>query len=265
MTLLAVQNLRTYFRTTGEPRKVIDGVSLAIEAAQTLGLVGESGCGKSLTALSVMQLLPRPGYVAGGEVLFKGRDVVTMPGPERRRLRGRHMAMIFQEPMTSLNPVLTVRTQLFEAIGRSGERLSRAERTERAVEALRLVEMPEPARRLAEYPHQLSGGMRQRVMIAMALAGRPELLIADEPTTAVDATVQARILDLLRDLQARLGTALLFITHDLAVISEMADRVAVMYAGKIVESAPTDVIFTRPAHPYTELSLIHISEPTRPY
>ncbi len=252
MTLLAVQNLRTYFRTTGEPRKVIDGVSLAIEAAQTLGLVGESGCGKSLTALSVMQLLPRPGYVAGGEVLFKGRDVVTMPGPERRRLRGRHMAMIFQEPMTSLNPVLTVRTQLFEAIGRSGERLSRAERTERAVEALRLVEMPEPARRLAEYPHQLSGGMRQRVMIAMALAGRPELLIADEPTTAVDATVQARILDLLRDLQARLGTALLFITHDLAVISEMADRVAVMYAGKIVESAPTEVIFTRPAHPYTE-------------
>ena len=259
MTLLEISALRTYFRTTGEPRKVVDGVSLTIDAGQTLGLVGESGCGKSLTALSIMQLIPRPGYVAGGSILFKGRDVVQMPGPDRRALRGRHVAMIFQEPMTSLNPVLSVRTQLLEAVGRGGlrdaRRPSRAEQLARAVEVLRLVEMPDPARRLREYPHQLSGGMRQRVMIAMALACGPDLLIADEPTTALDVTVQARILDLLRDLQSRLGTAVLFITHDLAVISEMAHSVAVMYAGKIVETAATQPLFDAPAHPYTELLL----------
>jgi len=263
MTLLAVNDLRTYFRTTGEPRKVVDGVSLSIGAGETLGLVGESGCGKSLTALSIMRLIPRPGYVADGSILLNGRDLVTMGGPERRRLRGRNIAMIFQEPMTSLNPVLSVRTQLLEAIRRSrpdraeraGRRAGKAREIDRAIELLEMVEMPDPARRLTEYPHQLSGGMRQRVMIAMALACRPEVLIADEPTTALDVTVEAKILDLLRNLQKQLGTAILFITHDLAVISEMADRVAVMYAGKIVETAPTADLFARPSHPYTELLL----------
>jgi peptide/nickel transport system ATP-binding protein len=264
MTLLDVDSLRTYFRTTAGPRRVIDGVSLSIDRGQTLGLVGESGCGKSMTALSIMQLLPPTGYVAGGAIRFGARDVVKMRGGEKRALRGRHIAMIFQDPMTSLNPVLSVRTQLLEAIRRgrpdagadaAADRPSRAEPLERAVEALRLVEMPDPPQRLREYPHQLSGGMRQRVMIAMALAARPELLIADEPTTALDVTVQARILDLLRDLQRRLGTAVLFITHDLAVIAEMSDRVAVMYAGKIVETAATGELFARPAHPYTELLL----------
>ena len=261
MTLLEVKDLRTYFRTTGSPRNVVEGVSFSIAPGETLGLVGESGCGKTLTALSIMQLLPPSGYVAGGSILFRGRDIVRMDGPRKQALRGRHIAMIFQEPMTSLNPVLSVRTQLLEAIRRGesdptgspgGRKLSKRERIERAVEAMRLVEMPDPVRRLQEYPHQLSGGMRQRVMIAMAMASGPELLIADEPTTALDVTVEARILDLLRDLQSRLGTAILFITHDLAVISEMAGRVAVMYAGKIVEAAPTAALFAEPAHPYTE-------------
>ncbi|MBE3095884.1 MAG: dipeptide ABC transporter ATP-binding protein [Planctomycetes bacterium] len=261
MALLEVRDLRTYFRTTGQPRKVVDGISFAIEGGETLGLVGESGCGKSLTALSMMQLIPRPGYVAGGQILLGGRDVARMSGPEKRGVRGRHMAMIFQEPMTSLNPVLSVKTQLLEAIrhGRpEGVRRSpafsrgRDAEIKEAVEALRLTDMPEPLERLSQYPHQLSGGMRQRVMIAMALACRPELLIADEPTTALDVTVEARILDLLRDLQHRLGTAILFITHDLAVVSEMAHRVAIMYAGKIVETATTASLFARPSHPYTE-------------
>jgi len=257
VALLEIRNLQTYFRTTRSPRKVVDDISLTVEAGKTLGLVGESGCGKSITALSIMHLIPRPGYIAGGQVLFNGRDLTTMDPIERRGMRGRNIAMIFQEPMTSLNPVLTVRTQLVEAVQRSqdgdGEtRLTKAEQLARAVEALRLAEMPDPEQRVKEYPHQLSGGMRQRVMIAMALAGRPDLLIADEPTTALDVTVQARILDLLRDIQAKLDTAILFITHDLAVISQMAHRVAVMYAGKIVEKAPTRAIFADPAHPYTE-------------
>ena len=257
MALLEINNLETYFRTTRSPRRVVDNISLSVDRGKTLGLVGESGCGKSLTALSIMHLVPRPGYIAGGEVLFNGRDLTTMDPVERRGMRGRNIAMIFQEPMTSLNPVLTVRTQLVEAVRRSqdgkGEkRLSKDELIDRAVEALRLAEMPDPEERINEYPHQLSGGMRQRVMIAMALAGRPDLLIADEPTTALDVTVQARILELLRDIQAKLETAILFITHDLAVISQMAHNVAVMYAGKIVEKAPTGAIFRAPAHPYTE-------------
>ena len=256
MVLLEVKSLKTYFRTTAQPSRVVDGVSLSLDSGRTLGLVGESGCGKSLTALSIMHLVPRPGYIAGGSVLFKGRDLTTMDPRERRGLRGRNIAMIFQEPMTSLNPVLSVQTQLLEAVRRSaGDRASKASQIDRAVEALRLAEMPDPVRRLHEYPHQLSGGMRQRVMIAMALASGPELLIADEPSTALDVTVQARILDLLRDLQKTLGMAILFITHDLAVISEMAHRVAVMYAGKIVETAPTESLFDAPAHPYTELLL----------
>jgi len=252
VALLEINNLQTYFRTSGQPRKVVDDISLSLDSGRTLGLVGESGCGKSLTALSIMHLIPRPGYVAGGEILFNGLDMTTMDPVKRRSMRGRNIAMIFQEPMTSLNPVLTVRTQLAEAVRRSEEGLSRDEQTARAVEALRLAEMPDPEQRVREYPHQLSGGMRQRVMIAMALACRPDLLIADEPTTALDVTVQARILDLLVDLQAKFGTAILFITHDLAVISHMAHRVAVMYAGKIVEKAPTATLFATPAHPYTE-------------
>ena len=255
--LLVVKDLRTYFRTAGEPLRAVDGVSFEVRRGETLGLVGESGCGKTLTGLSIIQLIPRPnGYIAGGSILFEGREITSLPGPERRALRGRKIAMVFQEPMTSLNPVLSVRTQLLEAIMRH-QRLSRSEALEQAVEALRLVGMPEPRRRLDEYPHQLSGGMRQRVMIAIAVACRPSLLIADEPTTALDVTVEAQILDLLRDLQARLGMAMVFITHDLAVIAQMAHRVAVMYAGKTVESAPTDVLFADdvPRHPYTELLL----------
>ena len=252
MALLEINNLRTYFRTSAQPRKVVDDISLSLDAGRTLGLVGESGCGKSLTALSIMHLIPQPGYVAGGEILFNGLDMTTMDPVKRRHMRGRNIAMIFQEPMTSLNPVLTVRTQLAEAVRRSEDGLSSDEQTARAIEALRLAEMPDPEQRVGEYPHQLSGGMRQRVMIAMALACRPDLLIADEPTTALDVTVQARILELLRDLQGKIGTAILFITHDLAVISRMAHRVAVMYAGKIVEKAPTAALFATPAHPYTE-------------
>jgi peptide/nickel transport system ATP-binding protein len=255
--LLRIENLRTFFRTSAGPLKAVDGVSLTIHHGETVGLVGESGCGKSLTGLSIMQLVPQPaGYVAGGSIHFGGTDVLAMTGPERRALRGGKVAMIFQEPMTSLNPVLSVRTQLLEAIRRH-QRLSRAEAVDRAVEALHLVRMPDPAARLREYPHQLSGGMRQRVMIAMALACQPALLIADEPTTALDATVQARILDLLRDLQASLGMAILFITHDLAVVAEMARHVAVMYAGKIVETASADALFSSrgPRHPYTQLLL----------
>jgi len=257
VALLEINNLRTYFRTTDSPRKVVDDISLSVDKGKTLGLVGESGCGKSLTALSIMHLIPRPGYIAGGEVLFNGRDLTKMDPVERRYMRGRNIAMIFQEPMTSLNPVLSVRTQLVEAVRRSQDgqgdtKLTKAQQVARAVEALRLAEMPDPEQRVNEYPHQLSGGMRQRVMIAMALGGRPDLLIADEPTTALDVTVQARILELLRDIQTKLDTAILFITHDLAVISQMAHNVAVMYAGKIVEKAPTDALFASAAHPYTQ-------------
>jgi peptide/nickel transport system ATP-binding protein len=256
--LLQVDGLRTYFRTSGEPLRAVDGVSLSIERGETVGLVGESGCGKSLTGLSILRLVPRPaGYVAGGSIRFNGRDVLAMTGPQVRDYRGGQVAMIFQEPMTSLNPVLSVRTQLVEAIRRHDDEVSRAEAADRAVEALRRVGMPHPSERLGEYPHQLSGGMQQRVMIAMALACEPALLIADEPTTALDVTVEAQILDLLRELQSDLGTAILFITHDLAVVAEMADRVAVMYAGKIVETAPAAVLFEGegPKHPYTQALL----------
>ncbi|HUT37462.1 MAG TPA: ABC transporter ATP-binding protein [Planctomycetota bacterium] len=255
--LLEVEGLRTWFRTGGQPLRAVDGVSFAIQRGETLGLVGESGCGKSLTGLSIMQLVPKPaGYIAGGAVRFDGRDVLAMTAPQRRDYRGGQVGMIFQEPMTSLNPVLTVSTQLVEAIRRH-RTASRSDAVERAVEALRLVGMPDPAGCLRSYPHQLSGGMQQRAMIAMALACEPALLIADEPTTALDVTVEAQILDLLRSLQAKLGTAILFITHDLAVVAQMAQRVAVMYAGKIVETAPADALFAGdgPRHPYTQLLL----------
>jgi oligopeptide/dipeptide ABC transporter ATP-binding protein len=249
--LLEVRALETHLFTDDGVGRAVDGVSFAIEAGRTLGMVGESGCGKSMTALSILRLVPSPpGRIVGGEVLYQGRDLLALSEREMRKIRGNEIAMIFQEPMTSLNPVFTVGNQIGEAI-ELHQKVSRREARERAIEMLRLVEMPEPARRVDEYPHQLSGGMRQRVMIAMALSCNPKLLIADEPTTALDVTIQAQILDLLDSLQQRLGMALLLITHDLGVVAEQADEVVILYAGRIVERASVFDIFARPLHPYT--------------
>ncbi|WP_376087834.1 ABC transporter ATP-binding protein [Roseomonas sp. CCTCC AB2023176] len=247
--LLRVEGLRTTFRAGPGEIAAVDGVDLDVPAGRTLGIVGESGCGKSVLSLSVMRLVPPPGRVAAGRVLLDGRDLATLSNAGMRAVRGREIAMIFQEPMTSLNPVHTVGAQITEAM-RAHEPGARDLR-DRAIEALRRVRIPSPERRLDEYPHQLSGGMRQRVMIAMALACRPRLLIADEPTTALDVTVQAQILDLLRDLQAETGMSVILITHDLGVVAEMADEVAVMYAGRVVERGTTRDIFEDPQHPYT--------------
>jgi peptide/nickel transport system ATP-binding protein len=249
--LLEVRGLETHFFTEEGVARAVDGVSFAIDAGKTLGMVGESGCGKSMTALSILRLVPSPpGRIVGGEIFYHGRDLLRLSEAEMRKVRGNEIAMIFQEPMTSLNPVFTVGDQIGEAI-RLHQRTSRRETRERVVEMLRLVEISEPARRVDEYPHQLSGGMRQRVMIAMALSCNPKLLIADEPTTALDVTIQAQILDLLADLKARLGMALLLITHDLGVVAEQADEVIILYAGRIVERATVEEIFTRPLHPYS--------------
>ena len=249
--VLEVRDLKTWFDTERGLFRAVDGVSFSVAKGQTVGLVGESGCGKSVTSLSIMGLIPMPpGKIAGGEVLFEGRDVLRMPADERRSLRGAKMSMIFQEPMTSLNPVHTIGAQIVEAIRAHVAMTPNAART-RAIEMLDLVRIPSAASRFDEYPHSLSGGMRQRVMLAMALACEPALLIADEPTTALDVTIQAQILDLLRDLQSRLGMAILIITHDLGVIAEIADEVVVMYAGKVVESAPVRALFADPQHPYT--------------
>ncbi|MFN3448316.1 MAG: ABC transporter ATP-binding protein [Roseococcus sp.] len=249
--LLRVENLRTVFRTSGGEVAAVDGVSLEVPRGRTLGIVGESGCGKSVLSLSIMRLLSHPGRIAGGRVLLEGRDLAALSAAEMRAVRGRDIAMIFQEPMTSLNPVHRVGFQIAEAIRAHEPRASAAELRERGIEALKRVRIPSPERRFDEYPHQLSGGMRQRVMIAMALACSPRLLIADEPTTALDVTVQAQILDLLRDLQAETGMAIILITHDLGVVAEMADEVAVMYAGRVVERAPAPALFEDPQHPYT--------------
>jgi peptide/nickel transport system ATP-binding protein len=231
--------------------RAVDGVSFAIQPGETLALVGESGCGKSVTSLSIMRLIASPpGRVVSGAVRFNGRDLLRLSEPEMRKVRGNEISMIFQEPMTSLNPVLTIGRQIAETLVLH-RAMSRADAMARAVELLRLVHIPEPARRAAEYPHQMSGGMRQRVMIAMALACDPKLLIADEPTTALDVTIQAQILDLMRELQAKTGAAILLITHDLGVVAEMAQRVVVMYAGRKVEEAPVGELFARPRHPYT--------------
>ena len=249
--LLEVRHLETHFTTEGGIVRAVDGVSLTIEAGQTVGMVGESGCGKSVTALSILRLVPSPpGRIVGGEILYQGKNLLDLSEGEMRHVRGNEIAMIFQEPMTSLNPVFTIGDQIGEAI-RLHQRTSRRETRERAIEMLRLVEMPEPARRIDDYPHQLSGGMRQRVMIAMALSCNPKLLIADEPTTALDVTIQAQILDLLASLQSRFGMALLLITHDLGVVAEQADDVVILYAGRIVEEAPVEQIFAAPLHPYT--------------
>jgi oligopeptide/dipeptide ABC transporter ATP-binding protein len=252
MRLLQVQDLRTHFFTGEGVFPAVDGISFHIDRGETVGLVGESGCGKSVTSLSIMGLIPQPpGRIVSGQIIFDGQDLVNMPEAARRRIRGNRISMIFQEPMTSLNPVYTVGMQLAEPI-RLHRRLSRAQAGVEAVEALRRVGIPAPEQRVKEYPHQLSGGMRQRVMIAMALTCHPELLIADEPTTALDVTVQAQILELLKNLKRDIGMAMLIITHDLGVIAEMAERVIVMYAGKIVEAGSVREIFKDPRHPYTQ-------------
>ena len=251
MTLLEVHGLATAFEHEHGAARAVDGVSFTLEAGQVLGLVGESGCGKSVTALSLMRLVPLPGRVVAGEVLLEGRELLALPEREMRRLRGPGMAMIFQEPMTSLNPVLRVGSQIAEAVRIHGG-VGRRAAWDRAVELLGEVGIPEPATRARDYPHQLSGGMRQRVMIAMAISCSPKVLIADEPTTALDVTIQAEILDLLRTLRERHRMAVLLITHDLGVVAEQADAGAIMYAGHIVEYANVFEIFDRPLHPYTQ-------------
>ncbi len=249
--LLEIRNLKTYFHVRGGVLKAVDDVSLTIKAGETLGLVGESACGKSVTASSIMRLVPiPPGYIAGGEILFEGMNILKLSESEMRKVRGNKISMIFQEPMTSLNPVFTVGDQVAEVIGLH-QKLSQSAIRERVIEAFRLVRIPAPESRTKDYPHQMSGGMRQRVMIAMALACHPKLMIADEPTTALDVTIQAQILDLMNKLKEETGASILFITHDLGVIAEMAQKVAVMYAGKIMEEADVDTLFAEPKHPYT--------------
>ena len=249
--LLDVEDLKTYFFTRDGVVRAVDGVSFSVRRGETLCIVGESGCGKSVTSLSILRLIASPpGRTVGGRVVFEGRDLLELSNAEMRKIRGDAISMIFQEPMTSLNPVLTIGRQIAEAL-MLHRGLSRDAAEGRAVEMLRLVRMPEAERRVRQYPHELSGGMRQRVMIAMALACEPRLLIADEPTTALDVTIQAQILDLMRELKARTGAAIMLITHDLGVVAEMAQRVIVMYAGRKVEEAPVVDLFTKPRHPYT--------------
>jgi len=251
--LLSIRGLRTWFDTEAGVAKAVDGLDLDIRPGEVLGLVGESGSGKSVTALSVLRLIPSPpGRIVGGEVLFKGRDLLGLSWEEIRKVRGSEISMIFQEPMTSLNPVFTIGMQVTEVILQH-EQVSQEEANRRAVEMLTEVGIPDAARRMTQYPHHLSGGMRQRVMIAMALVLNPDLLIADEPTTALDVTIQAQILDLMLQLKARRpGAAILLITHNLAVVAETCDRVAVMYGGKIQEIAPVTRLFENPLHPYTQ-------------
>lgn len=248
--LLDVRDLRTYFFTEDGVVKAVDGVSFHVRRGEILGLVGESGCGKSVTSLSIMRLITPPGRILGGQVLFDGIDLLKLPEPEMVRLRGSRISMIFQQPVSCLNPVFKVGDQIAEVF-QVHEGISRVEGWKRAVELLRMVGIPDPERRAHSYPHELSGGMAQRVMIAMALALGPELLIADEPTTALDVTIQAQILDLMRELQRRMHTAIILITHDMGIVAEMCDRVAVMYAGQIIEEADVQTIFTNPQHPYT--------------
>jgi len=248
--LLEVRDLHTHFETPEGVARAVDGVSFTIRPGRTLGLVGESGCGKSVTALSILRLVTAPGRIVSGSIRYEGRELLSLSEREMRHVRGKEIAMIFQEPMTSLNPVFTIGNQIAEAI-RLHQGLGRAATRARVIESLRLVEIGEPERRADSYPHELSGGMRQRAMIAMALACEPSLLIADEPTTALDVTIQAQILDLLRSLRERLGMAMLLITHDLGIVAEQADDVAVMYAGRIVEQGTMRDVFERPCHPYT--------------
>ncbi len=251
MPVLEVRDLVTHFHTRDGVVRAVDGVNLQVHRGEVLGLVGESGCGKSVTSLSIMNLVPPPGAIEGGQVLFQGRDVLGMSKSELTDLRGEHISMIFQQPTSSLNPVYRVGAQIAEVFELHRD-IKRRVAAERAVAMLEKVGIPDPERRVKSYPHEFSGGMAQRVMIAMALACEPELLIADEPTTALDVTIQAQILDLMRDLQRDSGTAVILITHDLGIVAEMADRVAVMYAGEIVEEADVATLFTDPRHPYTQ-------------
>jgi peptide/nickel transport system ATP-binding protein len=249
--VLEVDGLQTFFYTGLGILKAIDGVSFSLARCETLAIVGESGCGKSMTALSLMRLIPDPpGRIVGGSVRLDGVDLLALDEDAMRGVRGKDIAMIFQEPMTSLNPVITIGSQIAETL-LLHERLSASQACAKAVTMLELVRIPDPERRAREYPHQLSGGMRQRAMIAMALACRPKVLIADEPTTALDVTIQAQILDIILDLQHKLGTAMILITHDLGIVAETAQRAIVMYAGRKVEEAPVDELFARPQHPYT--------------
>jgi peptide/nickel transport system ATP-binding protein len=250
-SVLEIRDLVTEFRTEHGMVRAVDGISLAVPAKSTLGVVGESGSGKSVTALSVMRLVASPpGRIAAGKIIYGGKDLLELPEPEMRAIRGNRIAMIFQEPMTSLNPVFTVGDQVAEAV-RLHQKKSRSDARAVAIDMFRLVGIPSPADRVDNYPHQMSGGMRQRVMIAMALACKPDLLIADEPTTALDVTIQAQILDLLRSLQKEMGMSILLITHDLGVVAETCDEVIVMYAGRIVEQASTKTLFAGPRHHYT--------------
>lgn len=262
--LLEVRGLKTYFFTSSGVRPAVDGVTFHINSGETLAIVGESGCGKSVTSLSIMRLVPvPPGRYMGGEILFNGEDLLKKSEAEMQAIRGNEIAMIYQEPMTSLNPVFTVGWQIAEAL-QLHQNVKPKEALEKAKHMLELVGVPDPQRRVHEYPHQLSGGMRQRVMIAMALACSPRLLIADEPTTALDVTVQAQILELLKRLKEELGMAIMLITHDLGVVGEMADRVVVMYAGRVVEEAGVCDLFEQPLHPYTEGLLTCIPRIDRP-
>lgn len=250
--LVEIRNLRTHFHTEDGVVPAVDGVNFYIKRGETLGVVGESGCGKSVTSLSVMRLIPNPpGKIVEGEILFEGQDLIKKSEAEMRKIRGNDISMIFQEPMTSLNPVYTIGDQIAEAI-QLHQGLNKKEAIDKAIEMLRLVGIPLPERRVKEYPHQLSGGMRQRVMIAMALSCNPKLLIADEPTTALDVTIQAQILELMKKLKKELGMAIMLITHDLGVVAEMCERVIVMYGGKVVEEADAVSLFKTPLHPYTE-------------
>ena len=252
MPLLEIKGLKTHFKTDDGWLHAVDGVDLTVERGETVGVVGESGCGKSVTAMTVLKLVPMPpGRIVAGQVLWQGRDLVPLPPEEMRKIRAKEIAIVFQEPMTSLNPVYTVGEQIAETL-RLHEGLGRKGAMDRAVEMLKLVHIPTPKRRVNDYPHQFSGGMRQRVMIAMALSCNPKLLIADEPTTALDVTIQAQILELLNELKGRLGMSIMLITHAMGVVAETAQRVVVMYAGKVVEEASAAELFARPRHPYTQ-------------
>lgn len=249
--LLEIKGLKTFFKTSRGTVRAVDGVNFELEKGETLALIGESGCGKSVTALSILRLIQEPpGDIAGGEILYEGRDLLKLNKKEIRAVRGKEISMIFQEPMTSLNPLFSVGNQIVEAL-RLHEKMSKAKAYEKSAEMLKLVGIPDPEKRVKSFPHEMSGGMRQRVMIAMALACNPKLLIADEPTTALDVTIQAQILDLIRGLREEMDMSLLLITHDFGVVAETADRVGVMYAGKMAEYCSVDEIFMNPGHPYT--------------
>jgi oligopeptide transport system ATP-binding protein len=251
-TVLQVTDLRTYFNTDDGIVKAVDGVSFELRTGETLGLVGESGCGKSVSCLSVMKLIPSPpGRIMSGQAVLQGKNILDLPPDKVRQIRGGKISMIFQDPMTSLNPFLRISTQMIETI-QLHQRLDKVQAKDKAIDMLRLVGIPNPVKRVDDYPHQFSGGMRQRVMIAMALSCNPEVLIADEPSTALDVTIQAQILEIIKDLSVKLGTAVILITHDLGVVAGMCDKICVMYAGKIVEKATVDELYQDPKHPYTQ-------------